>query len=190
MSKAGEIFASIRQHQIRGMMLHEQMADYFDFLNLRGFKRMHEYHFLDECVQMRGVSRYYLNHFNMLIADEAPTDPAIIPDTWKNYTRQQVTAEVKKQAVRNGMLKWTEWERETKKKYERAYSELCALGEVAAAHKIKELVCDVDEELKYADRMHIRLEGIGYSIADIDMMQDELHEKYKQKTREMGVEIC
>ena len=55
-----EIFNAISNHQIEGIMLHGQMADYFDFLSLHGFKRMQEYHYLDESTCMRSVHRYYI----------------------------------------------------------------------------------------------------------------------------------
>ena len=40
-----EIFGRISQHMIRGMMTHDQLASYYDFLGLRGYKRCHEYHY-------------------------------------------------------------------------------------------------------------------------------------------------
>lgn len=190
MAKTSEIFQRISERLIVGMMLHEQFADYYDFLNLRGFKRLHEYRFFCESATMRGVHRYHINHFNMLIPGGHPSNPAAIPDSWISYTRQQVTADTKRRAVRDGMTKWATWERETKKLYERCYSELCALGEIAAADKIKELVCAVDQELKCAERLCIDLDSSGHDLSYILMMQDELHETYAAKTRDIGIDIC
>lgn len=47
------------------------------------------------------------------------------------------------------------------------YKELCNLGEVAAANKVKCYICDVDEELKHAEKKLIKLETIDYNIGTI-----------------------
>lgn len=190
MPKTSEIFQKISDRQIEGMMLHAQLADYYDFLNLRGFKRMHEYHFLCEAVEMRGLHRYYINHYNMLLVGSHPGKASMIPDSWYAYTRQQVTSDVKRRSVREAMLKWLGWERESKACYERWYRELCDLGEIAAAQKIGNLVCAVDQELKYADRLCIDMDSTGYDLTYIAIMQEALHDHYDEKTREIGVDIC
>ena len=38
-----EIFREINKRFVGAIMMHGQFADYFDFLGLKGFKRMHEY---------------------------------------------------------------------------------------------------------------------------------------------------
>ena len=51
-----EIFSNISAHMIKGIMFHAQMADYFDFLGLKGYKRLHEYHYFDESIMFRKLS--------------------------------------------------------------------------------------------------------------------------------------
>lgn len=190
MPKTSEIFQKISERQITGMMLHEQLADYYDFLNLRGLKRLHEYHFFYEAAEMRGIRRYYINHYNMLVSGSHPNNPTIIPDNWHAYTRQQVTPDTKRRSVRDAMAKWISWERESKACYEHCYRDLCDLGEIAAAQKVKDLACAVDQELKYADRLCIDMESTGYDLTYIIMMQDSLHDYYDSKTKEIGISIC
>ena len=36
-----EIFSKLSGHMIKGLMIHDQMSDYYDFLSLRGYKRCH-----------------------------------------------------------------------------------------------------------------------------------------------------
>ena len=43
-----EIYAKINEHMINGLMLHDQLANYYDFLGLEGYKRCHEYHYFKE----------------------------------------------------------------------------------------------------------------------------------------------
>jgi len=47
------------------------------------------------------------------------------------------------------------------------YKELFELGEIAAANKINCFICDVDEELKHAEKKFIKLETLGYDIGTI-----------------------
>lgn len=171
-------------------MIHAQMADYYDFLGLEGYKRCHEYHFLQESCAYRSVSRYFINHHNMLIPEERIEDPKIIPESWFEHTRDDVDSATKKNAVKSGLTKWVTWERETKKLYEQMYQELMNLGEVASACKVKELICDVDCELKKAERYWLNKEAAGYDMVMIIEEQKRKHWKYEKKMKKLGVKIC
>ena len=81
-------------------------------------------------------------------------------------------------------------ENSTKKLYEKMYSELMAIGEVASAFKIKELIEDVDNELKCAERKLINAKAVDYNLSDILNEQESEHKKYKIKMKEIGVNIC
>lgn len=55
------------------------------------------------------------------------------------------------------MREWCKWEHETKELYTKSVKDLYDAGEVAAAGMIYELVRDVDDECKYADRLILSL---------------------------------
>lgn len=176
-----EIFSEISAHMIKGLMVHEQFADYYDFLGLSGYKRCHEYHFFEESRAFRKLSRYYINHHNKLIPYKAVEDPKIIPASWYEHVRDDVDVGTIKSAVKTGLLKWVSWERETKTLYERMYKELLDIGEVASAAKISEFIRDVDSELKEAERYYLNKEAIGYDMISIIEEQKPCHKKYKTK---------
>ena len=178
-----EIFKRLSSHMIEGVMLHDQMADYYDFLNLRGYKRCHEYHAHKEMCDMRCLHRYFINHFNRLIEEDTIPNPNIIPSSWYRYTRQEVDANTKRQAVKQGIEKWVAWETETKDLYQQMYRELMDIGEVAAAEKVSCFICSVDKELKWAQRKHINLVAADYSIGYILGEQDHLHDWYVKKMK-------
>lgn len=188
---ADEIYAELSAHMIRGMMIHEHLANYYDFLGLEGYKRCHEYHYLQESCNHRGLNRYFINHHNKLIPYTDIDNPDIIPNAWYNHVRQDVDSNTKKNGVRTGLTKWVDWERETKDLYQRMYKELLDIDEVASAMKVKELICDVDCELKKAERYQLNKEATGYDISDIINEQKSKHKKYDQKMREcLKVKIC
>lgn len=185
-----EIYAKIAQHMVKGLMFHEQLANYYDFLGLRGYKRCHEYHFLAENCAYREVCRYFINHHNKLIPYLPVEDPKVIPDSWYRYTRQDVDNGTKKNAIKNALSSWVEWEKETKQLYEQMYKELMDIGEVASALKIKELICDVDCELKKVERYYIDCKSIDFDLQSIVPSQKEMHQKYRKKEEKLGVHIC
>jgi hypothetical protein len=186
-----EVFAALRSHMIKGMMVHEAMANYYDFLGLKGYKRCQEYHYLDETIAYRSVYRYFVNHHGKLIPQKEVGDPNVIPDTWFAYNRMDVDTATKRKAVQDGYFKWQKWETETLEFYKQLHKELTELEEIADAMKIESLICDVSQELKCIERDILDLEAVDYDIVYIVECQKCLHEKYKKKMKkELHISIC
>ena len=177
---AEEIFRDLSAHMVKGMMIHDKMADYYDFLSLRGYKRCHEYHFKKESSCYRKLHRYFLNHYNRLIEEIPIENPDIIPSSWYRYTRAEVDVTTKRNAVKSGVTKWVSWEKETKEKYQKAYADLMDIGDAASAIFIQEFIKDVDCELKWAERKEIDLASADYNMSFILGEQKRIHDKYKK----------
>ena len=176
-----EIFKDISQRFLRGVMFHDYMVDYFNFLNLHGYKRMHEYHAKHEMKGFRKLHRFYIDHYNKLVPDIRFENEEYIPSSWYQYTRQDVDANTKRNAVKEAFEKWESWESETKKYYEQMYKELLDIGEVDSAKKLCAMVEDVSEELKWVQRKRIDLSSADYSIDYILGEQNFYHDFYKKK---------
>lgn len=175
-----EIFANISSHMIKGMMVHEQMANYYRFLGLNGYSQCHEYHFMKETCGYRKLQRYYISHYNKLITESDFDNPAVIPDSWYNYTRQDVDAATIKSAVKSGLTAWIGWEAETKDLYERMYCELLDIGEIATALFLADYIKDVDEEHKKAQGYMLSKVANGFDMTAIIEEQHRKHKKYKK----------
>lgn len=184
-----DIFMAIRDRQISALMFHSQMADLFDFLGMMGFKRMHEYQYFSESAEYRGICRYYTNHHNKILIGGHPKGLEVIPEEWDQYTRFDVTPSVRKQAVERSFNRYREWESETKELYSQYSIALMNLGCVADFNRICELITDVDQELKYLDRILLKLKAISFDAIGMMDMQEELHEHYAEKTRSIDVNI-
>lgn len=165
---ASEILSKIATHQIKGIMFHAQMADYFDFLNLRGFKRLHEYQYMSESAEYRKTCRFCINHCYKLCKIAQTEDPHIIPDRWYSARRSEVDTNTKRRAVVEAFEQYVLWEQNTLQLYEQCYSELVA------------------DELKYASRLRLELANTDGDIVHVYELQDALHEVYKQKTGLVG----
>lgn len=174
-----EIFSKIVAHMLKGFMVHEQFANYYDFLGLDGYRQCHEHHYEEESKSYREIYHYYVTTYNKLLPNLKFENPNVVPSNWLNYTRQDVDTKTKRIAIQDGLNKWVEWEKDTKHLYQTMYQELMNIGEVGAACKIMELICDVSEELKTAEQYQLNKIATNYDIVDIIEEQKILHKKYK-----------
>ena len=179
-----EIFSKLSAHMIKGLMIHDQIATIYGFLNLCGYQKCHEYHYYDESRNYRHIQDYYLEHYGKLLAEEPIENPNLIPQTWLKYSKEEVDSNTKRTTVRDMMRKWIEWETETRINLQLFYKELYEMGEVSTAWKLGELLKDVEHELKRAKEKKINLESIDYNMSSIIGEQKMLYHKYKDKIEE------
>lgn len=185
-----EAYKIISTRQVIALMFHDDMADLFDFLGLRGFKRMHEYQYLTESAEHRALKRYYINHHGKLLPEASLTPVSVIPSDWVQYNRMDVTPAVRKQYTQRAMEQYLEWEMETKALYSKMAVYLMDWQKMADFNKVNELVCDVDTELKYLERLCLELKSVDYDPAYVLMLQEKYHEMYEEKSKKIGVSIC
>lgn len=186
-----EVYKEIAAHMIKGMMIHEQLANYYDFLGLDGYKKCHEYHYLMETCSYRKVCQYYINHHNKLIDYMDIENPHIIPNNWYGHSQSEVDVNTKRNAVKTGLHAWIDWETDTKKLYEQMYKELMNNDAIASACMIRGLIEDVDHELCKAQKYLINKEMVSYSIESILSEQHDKKEKYEFKMKtELIQKIC
>ena len=176
-----EIFNKLASHIIQGIMIHDEMAQAYEYLNLFGLSKCHTSHALEEKKSFKQLSYYYTTHYFKLLQIEEITRPKLIPENWYKYTTQVVDAGTKRNAVKEFMEKWVKWEQDTKQLYQEMRQELCNIGEVAAALYIDKYILDVTKELCHAQKKLVRFETIGYDIIKIIEWQDEWEKKYNKK---------
>lgn len=183
------IFNEIVKKKIEGVMFHDDMANIMDFMGLRGFKRQQEYRALSEFIEMRNIERYAINHINYMSNGKGANRVVdVIPDSWYNATRFQVSDSDRKTHLKDLFNKWRTWEIETKSFLQSSFKELCSMGAIASANKVNELICDVDEELKCLEREILEFSAVGWDMVYIIEIQYDMHEKYKKKTKELTIE--
>ena len=178
-----EIFNKLASHMVEGIMIHDEMANAYDFLGLYGFAKCHDYHHFEETCNYRCLAHYYSIHYHKLLMIDTQSRQTLIPENWYKYSTMDVDTGTKRTAVKDLMKKWVEWERDTKKLYQQMKQELCNIGEVAAALKIDCFINDVDDELVHAEKKLIKLETIGYDINTIISWQQPMYKKYKKEIK-------
>lgn len=185
-----KIFNEIGEMLIENIMRHEQFADMMDFLGCRGFKRIGEYHFFKESAELRGLHRYAINHCNKLVVEKNIPTPRIIPSSWEGVTRHQVDENTRKKYIRQLFMDWLDWEKEARVKYSAKYRELLDANYFHAAKKVEHLMEDNECEIKYLERMIIEYTAVDWNMLYLMQKQDALHECYKEKTKNIGIDIC
>lgn len=179
-----DVFNSIAKRQTTNVMKHLQLADMFDFLNLRGEKRQQEYHAFEEWAELRATHRYAINHLYRLIDDKGVEIPALIPASWFTATKKDVSNDNRRQYTKMAYEEWQKWETETKAFYEQCFKTLTDNAKIAEANKVNELIKDVDEELKYLSREFLELKTVDFALDFILLKQDEKHNYYEKKVEE------
>lgn len=180
-SSVESIFAEINARMIAALMFHDQMSDYFDFLGMKGYKKLHEYQYFAESLERKKLNQYYINHHNKLIPDTYSGQVAMIPENWKTANRISVGKSTKQKGIEDGFNQYHEWESETKSLYEHYASKFREMGSVADAIMVEKLVEDVNSELKKLERIIVDLISSGYDMVYITESQQCLHDTYKKK---------
>lgn len=115
------------------------------------------------------------------------SNPNVIPDNQFQYSRQQVTVDIRRESVRAGFERQVSWEQDTKKFYEQIYTSLAKAGENAAAAFLLDFIKDVDYELASAQQMLLELEADEYNMNDIITSQGDLKKQYKKRLKEIAL---
>ena len=179
------IFSEINARMIAALMFHDQMSDYFDFLGMKGYKRLHEYQYFSESMERKKINQYYINHHNKLILNTYSGQVAVIPENWQTANRISVGKSTKQKGIEDGFNQYHDWEAETKSLYEHYSSRLREIGAVADAIMVEKLVEDVDNELKKLEKIVVDLISSGYDMVYITESQQRIHDKYKAKMYEI-----
>jgi len=182
-----QVFQKIASHMIEGVMTHDELTNYYDFLGLSGMKTLHKYHAICEYIGYQKLCKHFISCHNKLIqTDKVNSQISVIPENWYNYTRVEVDGATKKSAIKSGLNMWWNWEMKTKQLYEDMYKELCDLEEYTDAEMVLSLLHDVANELKCANREYLSKKAVDYDLGYILGEQDAMHEHYKCKLKEIG----
>lgn len=185
------ILNKIINSKLIGIMLHDDLQKCFDFLNLRGYKRQQEFRTLDEMGEYKGLCRYLINVKNVFPMDSETERIKINDEILKNRYRNEINSDEKKKMIKELFHTWEEWEEKTILELEEYTTALAKNNNNIDAKVTKKLLEDTTKELKYIRRHIIELNDIDYSLHHIYEMQDEIHEKYKDKTeKEIKINFC
>ena len=181
-----EIYNLISQRLLQGVMTHQQLANYYDFLGLQGYKCCHEYHLNEQFCNYREFVSYYITHCNKLLLKQpvqSLISNPIIPDNWYNFVRQDVDINTRRNAVKNGVEKWVQWQKETKKVLEDMYIEFINNNQVGIAIELSKYIKNVTKEIQIAQQKLLKLKATDFDMPTIVAEQQHLKKKYESKMK-------
>ena len=204
-----QLYSELIDRMKQGVEMHEQLADYYGFLNLPGYQKCHEYQMLCELLTYRKAKDAYMKEYNQLVpasnmmngmANMAANNGMnnmnnggnynyreVIPQTWYKYTRYDVDSGTKRTAVKDGFKKWVDYEKETKQFLTNMVQRLEQQNDRESARKLDYLIDHVQKEIETAEEKMMALENSGYDMNYILQQQEPLKMKYAEKIRKMNM---
>lgn len=176
-----EVFTKMASHILDGVMIHEQLVHYHNFLHLPGYAAFHTERCLEESAGYMRLYKYYINHYGKLIPNVRVVQTDVIPKTWYSHSKKDIDSSTFRSSVKSGLEMWVKWEKETQKLYQELYAELIKLGEIASAKFISEYICDVTNELSEAERYYLNKKIRDYDINDIMDEQEKFRDSHCKK---------
>jgi len=205
-----QLYSELIDKMKQGVEMHEQLADYYGFLNLPGYQKCHEYHMLCELLTYRKAKDMYMREYNQLIQpanmfanmnnnmnnnsmnkmnnNSNDNYANVIPQNWYTHTRYDVDASTKRNGVRDGFKRWIDYEKDTKQYLIEMAKKLEQMEEREAARKLDYLIDAVEKEIEAGSEKMMALENAGYDMNYILQQQDHLKEKYANKIRRMNMQ--
>ena len=203
-----QLYAELIHRMRQGVDMHEQLADYYGFLNLPGYQKCHEYQMLCELLTYRKAKDMYMKEYNQLVPpanmmnnltnmgnnnngmnsmNNTKNYSNVIPQGWYAHTRYDVDASTKRNAVKDGFKQWIDYEKETKEFLMQMGQKLEQQNEREAARKLDYLIDHVEKEIESAEEKMMALENSGYDMNYILQQQDHLKAKYADKIRKINM---
>lgn len=177
---AESVYNTINEHMCKAVAFHEQLADYFCFLGLEGYKKMLEYQYMMECAEKRDLHKRYVEVHQKILPVKQVEIPKFIPSEWSRYTTEDIDDTVISKFVRAALKEWKNWEEQTKELYEEQCDILTRANLVSDCEYVKELILDVEKEIKKVTKLIEKLNGTGYDATMIHGMQDKYQKTYKK----------
>jgi len=168
------VFERLNQRAIEALMLHSQLADYFGYLGLNAFKKMHEKQFFEEAEDRMKMKCFYMQMTDTVLEDAPVTkDIKLIPHDWTQSSRCDISASVKTRAVLEGFQKYMEWEKETREILQDCAKQLHNDGDMCAYDFVICMAKKQSEELAEIKDIMVKLKAVDYDMAAIMDMQHE-----------------
>ena len=165
-----DVLIKIMEQNLQGVMFHLYQTDYFDFLNLEGFKKMHHFQSKEESDNLERLKHKYIKKYKKL---------PILKTKEKNYWEAETSldGELPKEkinpAVKKSMEEYVDWESSVLEHL------ISWKRNVKDKTLISEMIDDVMGEIKRVETIMDILEDHKYSCECINEMSEYLYKQYK-----------
>lgn len=162
-----EIFKKLSNRMVGAMMVHTQLTELFNFIDLEPDAKRQKKQLHEESDGLLKLEKYAAQHHHILITSDNPPQVDILNLGMLKQSSDQLSPENRAYLIRYAMKEWIEWEKESKIMYEDAYHNLVDMSEIAAADFVLQYVRDVDKELKDAELLYRVRDAIDWDLPTI-----------------------
>ncbi|MEG0431037.1 MAG: hypothetical protein RR420_05440 [Anaerovoracaceae bacterium] len=173
------LFNKIMGHQLKGIMIHNDLANLSGFYGLHNFQKWHMCRVQEETEDhLKTQSHYILYHEKMPVPDK-PSIPSLIPHEAYSKRTREMTGDMRKKFVYEMMEKWKSWEEETIELHMAAvqFLEKYQCYDVFFFKKmLKDTYCEYKEVVKCMEKL--RSQGHDIEEYDYEESKEKKHHSY------------
>lgn len=182
---ACEIFEKVLDRKKTATELHHKFMMIFAYLNMKGFKKMQEYRFLDETDELFDLEKHYMKKHGKLYCPKDENLDVNPYSIMQMEDRLAIPVEKKRAIIKWCFDEWKKWECETKDCLEDYICLLEEEGHIDDVHELEEELHDVDKEIKHLEKYLIKFNDVDWCIKYLYDKQHYIKEKYKEKIEEL-----
>ena len=162
-----EIFKKLSNRMVGAMMIHTQLTELFNFIDLESDAKRQKKQLHDESDGLLKLEKYVAQHHHILITSDNPPQVDILNLDILERPNDKLSQDDKIHLIQYALKEWIEWEKKSKVIYEDSYRNLVDMSEIAAADFVLQYVKDVDKELRDAELLYRVRDGIDWDLATI-----------------------
>lgn len=169
-----EIFKKLSNRMVGAMMIHTQLTELFNFIDLEPDAKRQKKQLRDESDGLLKLEKYVAQHHHILITSDNPPQVDILNLGMLKQPNDKLSPDNKVYLIQYALKEWIEWEKKSKVIYEDSYHNLVDMSEIAAADFVLQYVKDVDKELRDAELLYRVRDAIDWDLATIYAKQARL----------------
>ena len=183
-----DIMNEVCLRKLNGLMIHSDVSDIFNLLNLHGYKRKHEYRRFVEEKEFMEIKKWIIERHGVIPHQHLENRIEVDPKNVKTLGhREKITKDTKQQIILGIFEELIKWEEGTLIFLNEAYKALEHHGKIADSELICELIEHTDIELKKLKREKIELMDLTFNLEYIFLKQKKIHDKYKEKMKKLNM---
>lgn len=159
-----EIFKKLSNRMVGAMMIHTQLTELFNFIDLEADAKRQKKQLHEESDGLLKLEKYAAQHHHILIMSDIPPQVDILNLSILKQPNDNLTPDDKIYLIKYGIKEWIKWEKESKIIYEDAYRNLLDMSEIAVAEFVMRYVKDVDKELRDAEFLYRTRDTIDWDL--------------------------
>jgi hypothetical protein len=162
-----EIFKKLSNRMVGAMMIHTQLTELFNFIDLEADAKRQKKQLHEESDGLLKLEKYASQHYHILITSNNPPQVDILNLGMLKQQNDELSPDNKIYLIQYALKEWIEWEKKSKIIYEDAYRNLVDMSEIATADFVLQYVKDVDKELRDAELLYRVRDAIDWDLATI-----------------------